>query len=104
MTGRSFAALLRGEIQATRGENDTLAFENGGQRAVYRGDWKALWIRPPNGTGSWQLFNLAVDPGETTDLAAANPDLLAELNAAYEQHAIDVRVVPPGPPPGAAAQ
>jgi arylsulfatase len=101
MTGRSFAAVLRGEIPATRAENEALAFEHGGQRAVFRGDWKALWINPPNGTGAWQLFNLASDPGETTDLAAENPELLAELDAAYEQHAAAVGVVPPAPPPGA---
>jgi arylsulfatase A-like enzyme len=104
MTGRSFAALLRGEIPAVRGEDETLAFESGGQRAVFRGNWKALWIRPPNGTGAWQLFDLAADPGETTDVAAANPELMAELAAAYDRHAADVGVVPPGPPGGPAAQ
>lgn len=104
MTGRSFAALLRGEIQAVRGENETLAFESGGQRAVFRGDWKALWIRPPNGTGAWQLFDLAKDPGETTDVAAEYPDVMMELAAAYDQHAADVGVIPPGPPGGARAQ
>ncbi len=102
MTGRSFAALLRGEIQATRSETETLAFEHGGQRAVFRGKWKALWIQPPNGAGAWQLFDLATDPGETTDVAAANPELMAELSAAYDQHAADVGVIPPGPPAAAA--
>lgn len=102
MTGRSFAALLRGEIQAVRGEDETLAFEHGGQRAVFRGKWKALWMGQPNGTGAWQLFDLSVDPGETNDLAAANPDLMAELAAAYEEHAAAVGVVPPGPPAAAA--
>jgi arylsulfatase A-like enzyme len=101
MTGRSFAALLRGEIQATRSETEALAFAHGGQRAVFRGNWKALWIQPPNGAGDWQLFNLAVDPGETNNVAAANPQLMAELAAAYELHAADVGVIPVGPPPGA---
>jgi arylsulfatase len=103
MTGRSFAALLRGEVQATRSESETLAFEHGGQRAVFRGKWKALWMRAPNGIGDWQLFDLAADPGETTDLAAANPELMAELAAAYDAHAAAVGVIPPaqrplGPP------
>jgi arylsulfatase len=102
MTGRSFAPLLRGEIEATRRPDETLAFEHGGQRAVFRGDWKALWIAPPNGIGGWQLFNLAEDPGETTDLAAVHPDVMSELAAAWERHAEDVGVTPPGPPPGAA--
>lgn len=101
MTGRSLSALLRGEIGAVRGENEALAFEHGGQRAVFRGNMKALWMQAPNGSGGWQLFNLAADPGETTDLAAANPELVAELAAAYEAHAADVGVIPPGPPPAA---
>jgi arylsulfatase len=97
MTGRSFAALLRGEVQATRGDSETLAFEHGGQRAVFRGKWKALWMRAPNGIGDWQLFDLAADPGETRDLAAANPGLVAELAAAYDAHAAAVGVIPPAP-------
>jgi arylsulfatase len=101
MTGRSFAALLRGEIAATRDETEMLAFAHGGHRAVFRGDWKALWMPRPNGTGDWQLFNLAEDPGETTNLAAEQPEMMAELAAAYDRHAAEVGVIPPGPPPGA---
>lgn len=95
MTGRSFAALLRGEIQTTRSKTEALVFEHGGQRAVFRGKWKALWMREPNGIGNWQLFDLAADPGETTDLAAANPEVMAELAAAYDAHAVAVGVIPP---------
>jgi arylsulfatase len=102
MTGRSFAALLRGDVRATRSETETLAFEHGGQRAVFRGKWKALWMRAPNGIGDWQLFDLAADPGETTDLAPENPDVVAELAAAYDAHAAAVGVIPPAPPAPAA--
>jgi arylsulfatase len=102
MTGHSLTALLRDETEATRGPDETLAFAHSGQRAVFRGDWKALWIARPNGIGAWQLFNLADDPGETTDLAAAHPDVLAELAAAWDRHAEQVGVAPPAPPPGAA--
>jgi arylsulfatase len=69
---------------------------------VFRGDWKALWIAPPNGIGGWQLFDLANDPGETTDLAAVHPDVMAELAAAWDRHAEEVGFAPPAPPPVAA--
>jgi arylsulfatase len=95
MTGRSLAPLLRGETEAARGPDEILAFEHGGQRAVFRGDWKALWIMPPNGTGAWQLFDLAKDPGETNDVASANPAVMAELSDAWERHAAEVGVAPP---------
>src|SRR5690606_14826153 len=102
MTGRSIAALLRGEVEATRRMDEAFALEHGGQRAVFRGDWKALWIAPPNGIGDWQLFNLAEDPGETTDLAAGYPDVMAGLAAAWERQAEEGGVMPPGPRPGPA--
>jgi arylsulfatase len=88
VTGRSFAALLRGEAGAGRGPADVLAMEGGGQRAIRRGDWKALRLPPVSGgTGEWQLFNLAEDPGERNDLAAAHPEVLAELAAAWDAYA-----------------
>lgn len=101
MTGRSIAPLLRGEAEAVRAPNETFALEHGGQRAVFRGDFKALWITPPNGIGGWQLFNLAEDPGETTDLAADHPDVMTELAAAWDRYADEVGVVAPARRPGA---
>jgi hypothetical protein len=34
--------------------------------------------------GPWQLYNLAVDLGETNDLADRDPARLADLTAAWE--------------------
>lgn len=95
MTGRSFAGLMRGDAGAGRGDAELLTFEHGGHRAVLKGEWKALWLPRPIGTAGWQLFNIAEDPGETTDLAAENPQLLAELTAAWDDYAANnmVRVV-----------
>lgn len=36
-----------------------------GQQAIRRGDWKALFLPLPAGTGQWTLYDLSVDPGET---------------------------------------
>jgi arylsulfatase len=33
----------------------------------------------------WELYDVAADPGETTDLAARHPDVVQELSAAYEK-------------------
>lgn len=58
---------------------------------VRAGQWKLVLPRPanPQGTGWWgrmieavpetQLYNMTDDPGETTDLAAENPAIVAEL-------------------------
>jgi arylsulfatase A-like enzyme len=38
----------------------------------------------------WELYDLASDPGETTDLAASRPADVARLDAAYRQWQVDV--------------
>lgn len=89
VTGRSFADVLRGETGAGRSTREAVTFEHGGQRAVRMGDWKALWLRPPNGTATWQLFNLADDPGETTDLADQHPALVRDLAEQWDIYATE---------------
>ena len=43
-------------------------------------------MKPPK-TEKWELYDLATDPSESPDLAAANPDILAKLTAlAAEAH------------------
>ena len=58
-----------------------------------QGDLKAVSVAPPFGTGIWQLYNIADDPGETHNLAKEQPEKLATLKAAWESYANDVGVV-----------
>ncbi|MCE2884885.1 MAG: arylsulfatase [Planctomycetaceae bacterium] len=59
----------------------------GGQEAVRSGDWKIVraGLRQRKAAAAdlegWQLFNLARDPNETTDLAAAHPEIVDRLAA-----------------------
>lgn len=50
------------------------------QGSVRDGDWKLVWLTPL--PGAIQLFNLALDPGESNDVAAANP---AKVKALQDQ-------------------
>ncbi|MEM9281585.1 MAG: sulfatase-like hydrolase/transferase [Verrucomicrobiota bacterium] len=50
------------------------------QRAVRKGDWKFYQL---NDRSTPELYDLAADPGETTNLASDLPEKLAELQAAY---------------------
>lgn len=52
--------------------------QSGGNLALRSGDWK---IEFHGQTGEWSLFDLASDPGETTDLEEAAPERFAELKA-----------------------
>lgn len=55
-------------------------------RAIRRGNWKAVWMHPPRGTGEWELYNLSNDPGETADLAPSEPDVLKEMMGHWERY------------------
>lgn len=50
-------------------------YEQGSRQAVRMGDFKA--IREPMFTGPVQIYDLSADIGETKDLAASRPDLVA---------------------------
>jgi len=51
----------------------------GGQQAVRMGDWKAIRQNLQKGMSKLQLFNLAVDVGETSDVAAQHPDVVERI-------------------------
>lgn len=59
--------------------------EKGGRVALRQGPWKAvrygLHDHPP---GPMELYNIAQDPGETTNLAARNPVLVRHFEALLE--------------------
>jgi arylsulfatase A-like enzyme len=56
--------------------------EQGGKQAVRAGDWKAVRLNLTNDQPEkFELFNLATDPAETHDLAAAHPAVTDALQA-----------------------
>lgn len=77
---------------ATPGQkpHDTLFWRAGDYRTVRHHDWK-LAVVPQIGR-TW-LFDLASDPGETTDLADQHPEVVAEIMTLLAQH--DAEMVPP---------
>jgi arylsulfatase A-like enzyme len=84
--GRSFLPLLLGEAQPAFGRDLFFTRREGGERymgeciwAMRRGDWKLVKNTPMT---PWELFDLASDPRETTDLAKQNPKQFREMAAA----------------------
>ncbi|HTM47132.1 MAG TPA: sulfatase [Bryobacteraceae bacterium] len=91
LDGVNLLPLLRGETQAP--PHQTLFWRMGGGRALRKGNWKI--VRQPQRGGkepAIELFDLAADMSETKDLAASNPEKLAELTAAWAR--IDREMVP----------
>lgn len=75
----------------------TQYYEINGTRAIYHDGWKAGTLHQP-GTAFdrdvWQLYHVAVDPTETTDLAALHPDKLRALQALFEREGNRYQVFP----------
>ncbi len=91
--GRSLLPVLRGETESVYAAYDIRAIEVSGNTALYKGDYKIIRSMPPVGDGTWQLYNMAEDPGETVNLSEAEPDILADLVAAYADYASEVGVL-----------
>ncbi|MBL9200135.1 MAG: arylsulfatase [Opitutaceae bacterium] len=58
--------------------HDYLYWEINGWTAIRQGTWRA--VKPANARG-WELYDLADDPSESRDVAAAQPAVLAKLTA-----------------------
>jgi len=52
--------------------------EQGSKQAVRTGDWKAIRTRPG---GPLELYDLSKDLGETENVAAGHPDVVAKVEA-----------------------
>ena len=92
ISGRSAVDYLRGDTDTVHGDAP-LGWEAYGSRALLKGDWKAVRTYPPEGSGQWQLFDLASDPTEINDVAAEFPEVIEELADDWETYARENGVV-----------
>jgi arylsulfatase A-like enzyme len=93
MRGQSFADVASGTKEGAYAEDALVGGEMINGKWVHKGDYKAVQVAKPFGLGSWRLYNLATDPGDTTDLFATKPAILEELETAWGQYANDIGVV-----------
>ncbi len=97
----SLLPLLRGSNAPVRtiAVNQSLS----GLLAIRKGEWKLIFGSGPGGYDSprdahpAQIFNLVADLGETTNLRAEKPDVVAELTALMEKLVNDGRSTPGAP-------
>ena len=95
LMGKSWGRMLASQAQSPRTEQDYLAWEIFGNRALRQGDWKLRWQYKPFGKGDWELFNLAADPAERKNLAAERPDKVQALLALWDSYVRTNNVVLP---------
>lgn len=87
--GRSSWPYLTGRASAVHPPTDAVGWTRGeGGGAMIRGDYKIINAPLAGGMGTtpWRLYDIAADPGEHDDLAAAQPELTAELVREWERN------------------
>lgn len=79
MRGKSWVPqLARGD--PTHDESTTVTgWELFGLRAIRQGKWKAVYMTPPRGENTWELYDMATDPGEIHNKASQEPEVLQRL-------------------------
>ena len=93
--GASFAPSLTDGAAAST--HPRQYYEMTGHRGIYSDGWSAVTChapRTPFSQDRWELHDLAADPTECRDLAAANPERLAELEEAWTEAAWANQVFP----------
>src|SRR4029077_19772719 len=87
-------------------KRETQYFEMFANRGIYHDGWyacttppEAVWLLgakplPPIADYKWELYNIAEDYSQFTDLAAKNPDKLKELQAVFMTEAGKYQVSP----------
>ncbi|HWY24214.1 MAG TPA: arylsulfatase [Nevskia sp.] len=106
LEGLSLLPVLNGQRSQIYGQDDVIVDEVNDIRYVRKGPWKMTrvvnYMLPSAAlliNHDWQLYNMDTDRGETTDLAAQNPALVAELTADWVAYVNRVGVEQPILPP-----
>ena len=86
IVGTDFSAYLSGASFRIHEESEAIGYELGGNSALFKGDYKIVINRVAQNETDWHLFNIKIDPGETDDLAAQQPELFSELLSDYEAY------------------
>jgi arylsulfatase len=66
-----------------------------GQALVRQGRWKLAAIEAPFSEDKFALYDLELDPGETTDLSQQQPEKRKELLVIWRQQRLELGIVLP---------
>ena len=74
MLGESMVGLLRATSDKVHSNDYVTTLYHGGRAYVRQGNWKLVNLDPPFDESKMELFDLEVDPSETSNLAKLYPD------------------------------
>ena len=81
--GKSIRPLLNGSAEEIHGVDDPTGVEMFNNTVLFKGPWVALYDHShPVGKG-WELYNIETDPGQNSNVADQNPELVQQMIANY---------------------
>lgn len=86
------------ELWAIYSSSEPVGWELFARGALRKGAWKIVHLaKAEGGAGEgdegWELFNVVDDPGETVDLAQAEPQKLQEMLALWGEYVVECGIV-----------
>ena len=94
MRGFSLAPMLTDTAATVHPADRPLGYELSGNAVLFKGNYKLVKNLPPYGDAAWHLYDIMADPGETRDLATAEPARFAAMQADYAAFANRDGVLP----------
>jgi len=91
--GRSLTGVLSGSTETVYADDEFVGGEMQNGKWMRQGNFKAVSVAPPYGSGEWKLYDIVNDPGETRDLSGEHPEKLGELRVAWDRYASEVGVI-----------
>lgn len=85
-TGKNITPILRGSRAEVYTDEDSIAYEIGGNAALIKGDYKIVFNRGSGNDSTWHLYNIALDPGETRELEDSEPEVFKSLMGEYQRY------------------
>ena len=95
LRGQSLLPVLSGKAKVVYEDDTAVSWELFGMRAVRKGDFKLLRLVAPFGPAEWQLYDLAKDPGETTDLSESMSERRSEMIEIWNRYSKETGVLLP---------
>lgn len=86
LKGTSLLPVFHNEVESAHSDEEYTGWELYGQRSIRQGDWKIVWDSLLGDDAHWELFNIADDISERNDLAASDPEKLAQMILLWDRY------------------
>ena len=95
MLGESMSKFLSGESELVHDDQYVTILSHRGRAFLRKDKWKIVTPFGPFDEENFELYDVVSDPGETANLAAAEPEIYAELIGIWRKKRREVGIILP---------